>query len=176
MTSFLATQCLVTLTHLVHNEYQRASEVIKNDKYMDDLITGAETEDDCTKLLQELNTILLSAKLRLRKWCSNSTEVLQHVEKRETDSLYTFGIKDGYTVKSLGLDWRPYQDEFHFNIAVDSTRSRCTKRTLLSDLNRVFDPLGFLTRVLINGKIFMQQIWALKVEWDSPLSTDVIER
>ncbi|CAI6377504.1 unnamed protein product [Macrosiphum euphorbiae] len=174
--SFLATQCLVTLAHLVHNEYPRASEIIKNDIYMDDLMTGAETEEDCIKLQQELNTILISAKLPLRKWCSNSTKVLQHVGKGEADPLYTLEIRDGDTVKSLGLQWRPYQDEFHFNIAMDSTRSRCTKRTLLSDLNRVFDPLGFLAPVLLKGKIFMQQIWALKVEWDSPLSADVIER
>ncbi|XP_008183125.1 uncharacterized protein LOC103309446 [Acyrthosiphon pisum] len=174
--SFLATQCLVTLAHLVHNEYPRASEVIKNDIYMDDLMTGAETEEDCIKLQQELNTILISAKLPLRKWCSNSTKVLQHVGKGEADPLYTLEIRDGDTVKSLGLQWRPYQDEFHFNIAMDSTRSRCTKRTLLSDLNRVFDPLRFLAPVLLKGKIFMQQIWVLKVEWDSPLSADVIER
>jgi len=174
--SFLATQCLVTLAHLVHNEYPRASEVIKNDIYMNDLMTGAETEEDCTKLQQELNTILNSAKLPLRKWCSNSARVLQHVGKVEADSLYTLEIRDGDTVKTLGLQWRPYQDEFHFNIAMDSTRSRCTKRTLLSDLNRVFDPLGFLAPVLLKGKIFMQQIWALKVEWDGLLSADVIER
>lgn len=30
--------------------------------------------------------------------------------------------------------------------------------------------------VLHKGKIFMQQIWTLKVEWDSLLSTDIIER
>jgi len=174
--SFLATQCLVTLANLVHSEYPRASQAIKNDIYMDDLMTGAETEDDCMKLLQEINAILISANLPLRKWCSNSTRVLQHVWRREADPLYTLEIKDGDTVKSLGLHWRPYQDEFHFIIAMDSARSKCTKRTLLSDLNRVFDPLGFLAPVILRGKMFMQQIWALKVEWDSPLSADVIER
>jgi len=174
--SFLATQCLVSLADLVHINHPRASEVIRNDIYMDDLMTGAETEEDCIKLQQELNTILLSVKLPLRKWCSNSTKVLQHAGKKEADPLYTLEIKDGDTVKSLGLQWRPYQDEFHFNIAMDPARSKCTKRTLLSDLNRVFDPLGFLAPVLLKGKIFMQQIWALKVEWDSPLSTDIIDR
>jgi len=37
-------------------------------------------------------------------------------------------------------------------------------------------PLGLLTPVLIKGKIFLQQLWTLKLGWDSPLSTDFVSR
>lgn len=79
-------------------------------------------------------------------------------------------------VKSLGLCWKPLFDEFRFNITHTPLRSKSTKRTLLSDLNKVFDPLGFISPVLLRGKIFLQQIWAMKIDWDSLLPSDIQNR
>jgi len=53
---------------------------------------------------------------------------------------------------------------------------KVTKRALLSDLNKVFDPLGFLAPVLIKGKIFLQQLWQLKIDWDTPLQDEIKQR
>lgn len=51
-----------------------------------------------------------------------------------------------------------------------------TKRVLLSDINRIYDPLGLLSPVLIKGKIFLQQLWSLKLGWDSVLPVDLQDR
>lgn len=174
--SFLATRCLMALAESVSQEYPEAAEVIQKDFYMDDLMTGSETEEGCIKLQQQISAILGSAKFPLRKWCSNSVSILGCLGKQEDDPLFTLEIKDGDTIKSLGLGWMPYRDEFHFNIAMAPGHGKCTRRTLLSDLNRVFDPLGFLSPVLLKGKIFLQQVWTLKVGWDSPLPTEIAEK
>ncbi|XP_008181389.1 uncharacterized protein LOC103308916 [Acyrthosiphon pisum] len=171
--SFLATQCLVTLAENVKELYPNAARIIRRDFYMDDLMSGADTEEECLKLQQEISDILNSAKLKLRKWCSNSVRVLENIDKSEDDPLFTLEIKDGNTVKSLGLGWKPLADQFHFNISIDPSLNKCTKRTLLSDLNRVFDPLGFLCPVLLRGKMFLQQIWSMKLDWDTQLSPDI---
>jgi len=174
--SFMATQCLVTLAEEFEKEYPLASRSIKKDFYMDDLMTGSETEEGCLILQREISTILDSAKLPLRKWCSNSSYVREQIGKGSDDPLFSLDLDKDDTVKSLGLCWKPTADEFRFNIIRNKARRPVTKRILLSDLNRVFDPLGFLTPVLIIGKIFLQQLWQLKADWDSVLSSEIQEK
>jgi len=91
------------------------------------------------------------------------------MDKREGDTLFIMEIGDGKIVKSLGLEWKPLLDQFFFTISLTLQRKCLTKRVILSDLNKIFDPLGSLAPVLIRGKIFLQQMWAEKMDWDKPL-------
>jgi len=174
--SFMTTQCLVTLAQQAYEHFPRAADAITKDFYMDDLMTGGETEAECIQLYQEITSILASAKLPLRKWCSNSSYVLGHIGKNVRDPLFTLELGDEEMVKSHGLCWNPVLDEFRFNVIPTPARSKLTKRTLLSDLDKVFDPIGFISPILVKGKIFLQQVWALKIDWDSPLSSDIHDR
>lgn len=169
--SFLATQCLVTLAEEVKEQYPDASRSILHDFYMDDLMTGADSVEECCKLQKEIKAILDSAKMPLRKWCSNSQAAIEQMDKSEGDPLFTLEIGDGEIVKSLGLEWKPLLDKFFFTISPSLQEKCLTKRVILADLNKIFDPLGFLAPVLIKGKIFLQQIWAEKMDWDNPLPT-----
>ncbi|XP_060869420.1 uncharacterized protein LOC132944179 [Metopolophium dirhodum] len=174
--SFLSTYCLIELAKSVEKQFPCASKVIAEDFYMDDLMTGADTEDDCCQLQREVSTVLDSAKLPLRKWCSNSEFVLQNMSKCVNDPLFVLDIGDNDTVKSLGLQWKPIADLFQFEIVSRSMEGTLTKRAILSDLNRIFDPLGFLSPVLVKGKIFLQQLWSMKIDWDARLPLNIQER
>lgn len=57
-----------------------------------------------------------------------------------------------------------------------SDRETLTKRKLLSELNRVFDPLGFLGPMLIKGNIFLQHLWQQKIDWDAPLQVEIQDK
>jgi len=48
-----------------------------------------------------------------------------------------------------------------------------SKRSLLADINKVYDPLGFISPVLVKGKIFVQQLWLLKLGWDTRLPKEL---
>ncbi|XP_050054367.1 uncharacterized protein LOC126549384 [Aphis gossypii] len=85
-------------------------------------------------------------------------------------------LNDNDTTKTLGLVWNPRSDQLLFKVSPHVTEYLFTKRTLLADLNRVFDPLGFLAPVLISGKIFIQQLWQLKLDWDTVLPADMSQR
>jgi len=114
--SYMTTQCLVKLAEEFSERYPKATTVIKQDFYMDDLMTGCDTEAECCRLQQGVSMILNSAKLPLCKWCSNSQTVLQCITKEEQDPLFTLNISEDDTVKSLGLCWKLIADEFHFQI------------------------------------------------------------
>jgi hypothetical protein len=61
---------------------------------------------------------------------------------------------------------------------LDVTRIECdqvplppmTKREMLSDLSKIFDPLGLIAPVTFKLKLVMQQAWVEGVDWDTPLS------
>jgi len=47
--------------------------------------------------------------------------------------------------------------------------ARRTKRSILSIIARLFDPLGWSTPVTIAAKIFLQKLWQIRVDWDEPI-------
>ncbi|XP_077536022.1 uncharacterized protein LOC144148346 [Haemaphysalis longicornis] len=72
--------------------------------YVDDLLVGADTDQEAQRVFTEANAILESASMRLIKWTSNSTHLQQLFEQEE-------GITstDG-TVKILRMVWEPRRD------------------------------------------------------------------
>lgn len=53
---------------------------------------------------------------------------------------------------------------------------KCTKRSILSDVSRFFDPLRWATPVLIFGRIFLQDLWRERLEWDEPILSDLRQK
>lgn len=78
-------------------------------------------------------------------------------------------------VHALGLHWHPTSDTFHFTFEQPTSHS-ITKRTILSLIAKLYDPLGLLAPVIIRAKILMQELWTLKVGWDDPLPCHIANR
>ena len=55
---------------------------------------------------------------------------------------------------------------------VELSSWKATKRNFLSALVAIFDPLGLIVPLVLPGKLFLQQLWLNKVEWDELLSTE----
>ena len=47
-----------------------------------------------------------------------------------------------------------------------------SKRNALALISSLFDPLGLLSPLSIRGRIFMQSLWKLKINWDEPLTKE----
>jgi hypothetical protein len=74
-------------------------------------------------------------------------------------------------VKTLGVSWNPNADTIYFQIKFKRT-DVYRKRTILSNISRLFDPLGLAAAVTIKARIALQEIRKLKnIGWDDPLPT-----
>lgn len=88
---------------------------------------------------------------------------------REIKSLLDFD--DQSAVKTLCIQWSSPEDSFKFKISLDS-RIDLTKRSVLSNIAKIFDPLGWVSPCVVTAKFLIQDLWAERKGWDEPLSVN----
>ncbi|XP_071054607.1 uncharacterized protein [Onthophagus taurus] len=161
---FLALRTLLELANLYINEYPLAANILKNNIYVDDIVTGTNSIKEGLTLQKELITLLKKGGFELRKWASNCNEILRSVSESDIQTPISMDYDEISCVKVLGLQWDPNSDMFHYSYSPRPSLS--TKRSILSDISRIYDPLGFLTPCTFKAKCFIQQLWQLNLDWD----------
>merc|ERR1712082_228166 len=78
-------------------------------------------------------------------------------------------------MKLLGMIWVFDKDELFIKEPVFET-SDITKRSLLSNIARIFDPIGFLGPLLIQGRMLVQETLESNFSWDDELPTYILEK
>lgn len=61
--------------------------------------------------------------------------------------------------KVLGIFWNTETDKINFKVKELECSENPTKRNVLSTIMRVYDPLGLISNITIQGKMFMQKLW-----------------
>lgn len=163
---FLATRCLVQLAKDFSTKLPHASDSILKDIYVDDLLSGAQSISEARKLKEDIEHILATAGMQLRKWCSNDSQIIEGVPIDHRETLLKIDEND--LIKTLGILWQPSTDVFTFSINL-SDLTIVTKRSIFSQIARIFDPLGLLAPVVVIGKLLIQSLWLLKLNWDQSL-------
>jgi len=168
--SFLATRCLLQISSDVAETLPVESQIIANDFYVDDLLTGAPDVESLIQIQLSICKILSSYGFELRKFQSNSQVLLNSINLNSSlDNKYT--ITDNTSIKTLGISWVPNLDIFEYNSLnmSDFEHDSVTKRTILSFISKIFDPLGLLSPLTIRTKLLIQKLWQLKVDWDESI-------
>ncbi|XP_052855081.1 uncharacterized protein LOC128263847 [Drosophila gunungcola] len=144
--------------------------------YVDDILAGADSKEDARLSIQELQSALNSAGFPLRKWTSNHKDILAHIPSDHLLRSDFLEIDAESTAKTLGVRWKATSDEYFFVPPELSDESSLTKRQVLSQIAKLFDPAGWLAPFVVRAKIFMQEIWLQDLGWDDELPSDLCLR
>lgn len=168
---FLATRVLQEIGLKCAQTFPEISRIIISDFYVDDLLTGAHTALGIQKLKTEITEVLSQAGMHLRKWATNCPNILTVLNSTSNNKEIT-ADKDP---KTLGLLWSPTADELGFTIT-PTTSKRVTKRSILSEIAQIFDPLGLLALIVVTAKLILQRLWQVQVGWDESIPQDLFSQ
>ncbi|XP_075163779.1 uncharacterized protein LOC142236428 [Haematobia irritans] len=173
---FLAVSTLHHLAKEVQATHPRASDILMNSMYVDDVLAGAHTLSDAKLAQNELISVLQSAGFPLRKWMANSSELLDHIPREHLLNAELLTLSESSNTKMLGIRWNAKSDVFLFDVPLMERPNTYTKRIVLSEIAKLFDPAGWLAPIIITAKIIMQQIWQDNTRWDESLSTHTLHK
>ena len=168
--------------------------------YVDDLNSGASTVVEAFDLYMKSKSSVKDAGCNLCKWISNSEQLMSQIEAQErvnmSDQKVDYSVRNigpddqtfaKYTVgtgqtkfsgqvdeqETLGLIWKNANDSFVFDLvgyANIAAELPLTKRSVLSVVARLFDPLGLLSPIIVPLEVLFQELCVSKCGWDSPLN------
>ncbi|XP_004521959.1 uncharacterized protein LOC101458740 [Ceratitis capitata] len=167
---YLAARTLFEIANKCSSENKWLQKIIKEDFYMDDLMTGGDSVNQCIMIQKEIRKHLQLFGFHLRKWLSNFNNITKNITNIGENEIIQ--IKENEAVKTLGLYWDPKQDQFQFRINLGMPK-KMTKRSILSQIAQIFDPLGWLSPITVVAKLYMQKLWIEKTGWDDQLSDDL---
>lgn len=156
--------------------YPKSIQEIRKSLYVDDLISGAPTTEESKELKRDAIEIFDDVKFKLHKWHSNVSEL----ESDSAESELTFAKQQlerhstSANSKLLGLPWDKANDSLC--VVFPTIPAVLTKRGILAYLAKVYDPLGLVSPVLLEGKLIYRDICEAKVRWDATVPDAFLER
>ena len=80
----------------------------------------------------------------------------------------------GIVMKVFGLLWNSAIDYLQISSLKKLTEEcNVTKRCAISDVAKVYDPLGLLTPIVFHSKVFLQKLWIENLKWDDCLPSSL---
>ena len=182
---------LKTIAEMNEDKYEVAAKMITRNSYIDDLIQSVSCVDDAVALAKNVEHILDQGGFKIKYWIISGTG------EDTTELQSTIKLMNPDREKILGISWSPASDQFLFhvqinfspkcrNVSTDPAMTEAnmtsafpqivTRRMLLGQTARIFDPLGLITPVTLGAKLLLRKLvskpLADELGWDDPLPED----
>ena len=139
------------------DEMTTTLEALRTNTYVDNLMKTGYDEEEFETFKHEATSILENGKFPVHKWESNIPTV-------ESDSMPNPG-------KILSLTWNKQEDTLEIQIPKRREEEPVTKKSILSLLGSVYEPLGIISPTMVEGKHIYRKACDENQSWDSKVST-----
>ena len=168
--------------------------------YVDDVSVSLENVDKAYQLYRKSRERMAQGGFNLRKWLTNSRHLMQKINEDESrrefsiqterenqlnedDETYNRimvgGLKErdnNTEQKVLGTNWNYFTDEFLFKFQthVEGAQGLMpTKQNVLRVIASFYDPMGLISPIIVQMKIFLQDICKTNYHWDAELDSEL---
>ena len=136
-------------------------EALKENTYVDNVMGLVANEIDAEKFKVKATNIMSKGKFPLGKWESYLEQLNDDRERVKT--------------KLLGIGWNKNEDTYAVELQLKEHLA-VTKRTMLKTLSSIYDPLGLMSPVIVEGKHLYRTAVDEKKGWDSEVSKELKEK
>ena len=160
-----------TIRHHLMSSSESVSDKMIKSFYVDDLVMGSSRVESAIEEINDAISIMKSACMTLTKWTTSSLQLAERLKQE-------LNIETQHTgnAKVLGLPWNLESDEFELQIpTTNSETMHFTKRSVLSYVSKLFDPLGFASPITVSFQIFLKTLWIKGYDWDEELPQNEAE-
>ena len=173
----IATEALYKTADMWKKEYPEVYNLVKTGSYVDDLMSSVKTMEIAKSLSSNTEKVLARGNFKVKFWTYSGED-----------------LDEGSEMHVLGVPWKPGTDVITFNLSLNFSPKRqgihilpdlradevpaqipevLTKRNVLSQVMRIYDPMGLLSPFTICGKILLRETWEYNTEWDQPISPEL---
>lgn len=117
--------------------------------------------------------MLANSNIRLHKIASNHNAVMEAFPPEECAKELKdleLGVDPLPLQRSLGLSWHLQTDSFIFLVSTEE--KPFTRRGILSTVNSIFDPLGFVASITVQGKAIVRELCTEQYGWNNPIPAE----
>ena len=190
----MASYVMLKIAKEIESEYPDAAVILRRDRYMDDLIHSCPTPQIAASRMTALDKALAQGSFKIKEWYYSSQP--ERDEKRDSNPAKPVMPEDRVgkatpscmappatdinldgergQIKTLGIGWNPQTDTVNFTVKDLQISGAFTKRSVLSKISQIYDPLGLASAVTIKARVALQDIWRSKqFDWDDPLPEEI---
>ena len=160
------------LNHIIRLHLQKYKDALAavalKESYADNFIFTTSSQQKLVGIYEDTRQIMNEGGFNLRSWMSNHPPLVDIMKSEGTLHQHEAQVE-----KVLGYMYDTKQDEMMLaDFIFEEKDHSITKRELLSNISKIFDPLSLVLPVTIRGRLLMKQVWKDGTTWDEDVSLE----
>ncbi|KAK7571949.1 hypothetical protein V9T40_014421 [Parthenolecanium corni] len=145
------------------------ADIVDRDLYADNLITSLPRSIDGEQFYRTEKSCFEDMSMNMTQWVADCSELRSKFDNEDKVE----GAKQG----ALGLEWDVDTQTLRVKSPrlSSATTDTITKRIALREMATVYDPLRWVSPVILIARLFVRKIWRLDYTWEKALADELAE-